>query len=339
MRNPTNFRLILTLVTMLGVNAAAEDAPPLIPADVKVETVADGFKFTEGPALAPDGSIYFTDIPNHRIHRFDPETGEATVMRENSGGANGLFASSSSLYICEGANRQLRYTGFLEDGTIPPDRLDFGESESELFFTHFDGARLNSPNDLAVDSEGAVYVTDPRYGKRDDMQMKVEGVYYWEPMKWDHDFAIPARSSRLIDNLVRPNGIALSPDEKTLYVADHGAKKIMAYPLLAPGKVGEGKVLYDTDTGDASGGGPDGMCVDHAGRLYVAIFDAGGILILSPEGERLGFIETGKQTTNCTFGADGRTLYVTADKSLKRVVLNTGAPPPQPPAELPARFK
>jgi len=254
----------------------AEDAPPLIPADVQVETVAEGFKFTEGPAPAPDGSIYFTDIPNNRIHRFDPETGETTVVREKSGGANGLFATSFALYICEGANHQLRYTSFLPGGAISPARFDAGDMESELFFTHYKSHRLNSPNDLAVDSHGAVYVTDPRYGRRDGMEMQIEGVYYWEPMRMDTDSAIPAKSTRLIDNLVRPNGIGLSPDEKTLYVNDHGAKKVMAYPLLAPGKVGEGRVLYDTDTDDASGGGPDGMCVDHAGRLYIAIFDAGG---------------------------------------------------------------
>ncbi len=298
---------------MLGVNTAAEDAPPLIPAEVNVETVADGFKFTEGPALAPDGSIYFTDIPNNRIHRFDPETGETAIFREDSGGANGLAFMGDKLVACAGADRNVMVF-----------ELDREQASVLISETHPKQAPhnrilFNSPNDLVFDRKGNCYITDPRYGKRDDMSGP-EAVYYLRP----HDRR--QLVYLVIDNLVRPNGIALSPDEKTLYVNDHGAKKVMAYPLTAPGKVGEGKVLYDT----AEVGGPDGMCVDHAGRLYVAIFDGGGILVLSPEGQRLGFIATGPQTTNCTFGADGRTLYVTADKSLKRVVLNTGTPEEQP---------
>jgi len=308
----------------------AEDAPPLIPADVQVETVAEGFKFTEGPALAPNGSIYFTDIPNNRIHRFDPETGETTIALENSGGANGLAFEGDSLYACQGSARVVG-TYRIPQSVFPDEDIP----EYIIIAKEFEGGKLNSPNDLVIDRARTVYFTDPRYGNRKHLEQRVEAVYCHIPFQWDGMsidpmLGEPAKTTRLIDNLVRPNGIGLSPDEKTLYVNDNGAKKIMAYPLLAPGKVGEGRVLYDTDTDDASGGGPDGMCVDHAGRLYVAIFDAGGILVLSSEGQRLGFIATGPQTTNCTFGADGRTLYVTADKSLKRVVLDTHAPDQKP---------
>lgn len=314
---------VLGVLPVLAESAPASEAPPLIPADAAVQVVAEGFKFTEGPALAPDGSIYFTDIPNNRIHRYDPATGKTAVFLENTGGANGLMFLGETMFACAGTWRCV--ATWRKDAS---DSVFKDDVALDPLIADFEGKPLNSPNDLVI-SDGAVYFTDPRYGSRDDMAQPVEGVYFYVSSIYDGENLEPAQLVRIIDNLVRPNGIALSPDEKTLYVNDHGAKKVMAYPLLAPGKVGEGRVLYDTDTDDASGGGPDGMCVDHAGRLYVAIFEK-GVVILSPEGQRLGFIDTGPRTTNCTFGADGRTLYITSDGKLKRITLHTGAPEAAP---------
>ncbi|MBB6429061.1 SMP-30/gluconolactonase/LRE family protein [Algisphaera agarilytica] len=308
---------ILPLVAVLawfGVlsNAAADDTS-IIPAGAVAEIVSDGgYKFTEGPALAPDGSIYFTDIPNNNIHRYDPETGETTLFTGDSGGANGLMFIGGYLYACAGKNRSVDiYTGGPKPDT--PWQIDAPPATHQI--THYGENRLNSPNDLAFSTD-AIYFTDPRYGNRDGLELPSEAVFALTDSGVQEQYAV----TRVVDNLVRPNGIGISPDFKTLYVADNGDKKIWAYPILEPGQVGEGWVL--NDLGDYEKG-PDGMTVDHLGRIYTTIYNE-GVLILSPEGERLGFIETGPQTTNCVFGADGKTLYVTAEKSLKRVVLNTG---------------
>jgi sugar lactone lactonase YvrE len=135
----------------------------VVPAGETVRKLADGFKFTEGPAWSRSGRIYFSDIPNERIHIHDPATGETTIHRESSGRANGLmFTPSGALLACEGGNRRLT--------------RQFGETIAVLA-ERFEGKRLNSPNDLVMDGQGGTYFTDPRYGKRDDMEMDVEGVY------------------------------------------------------------------------------------------------------------------------------------------------------------------
>lgn len=313
------------LILLVCTAHAFAQEPPIIPPDAVVETVSTGgYLFTEGPALAPDGSIYFSDIPNDSIHRYDPATGETTLFTDDSGGANGLmfFTDYGMLVACAGKARQVRYYpgeyDFIEGDAS--NRLWVGLSDTpsiEDAVSTYDGLKLNSPNDLAVDTD-AIYFTDPRYGNRDGLELPSEAVYALMPAAEASDQ--PYKLVRLIDNLVRPNGIGLSPDATTLYVNDNGDEKIWAYPILEPGKVGEGRLLNDL----SDLGGPDGMTVGPLGRIYTTIYGK-GVLILSPEGQRLGFLETGPQTTNCVFGADGRTLYVTAEKSLKRVVLNTGA--------------
>ncbi|MEM1108916.1 MAG: SMP-30/gluconolactonase/LRE family protein [Planctomycetota bacterium] len=303
---------VFALLSVVPVLTFADDTP-IIPPDAVIEVVSVGdYKFTEGPALAPDGSIYFTDIPNNHIHRFDPETGGTTLFNDNSGGANGLMFINSYLYACAGKNRSVDiYTGGPKADS--PWRIDDRPAAHRI--TKYKDNRLNSPNDLTFATD-AIYFTDPRYGNRDGLELPSEAVFALTDSGEEEKFKV----TRVIDDLVRPNGIGISPDHRTLYVADNGDKKLWAYPILEPGKVGEGRLLNDLGDFDK---GPDGMTVDHAGRIYATIYNE-GVLILSPEGERLGFIETGPQTTNCVFGADGKTLYVTAEKSLKRIVLNTG---------------
>ncbi|MEM9417857.1 MAG: SMP-30/gluconolactonase/LRE family protein [Planctomycetota bacterium] len=306
------FLPLLAVLVSIGLagHAAADDAS-IIPEDVKIEVVSQGdYRFVEGPALASDGSIFFSDIPNHSIHRYDPETGETTLVTDDSGGGNGLmFMSDGKLMVCEARTGRRVGVYLLND-------------------KHSDGPVLmsttprnfNGPNDIALTRDGqTAYFTDPNYANRDDA-LPIEGVYRL-------NLAIQGASSpgmipfeAVIDDLKRPNGIGISADQQTLYVADNGDKKIWAYPILESGQVGEGWLL--NDLGDYEKG-PDGMTVDHLGRIYTTIFNE-GVLILSPEGERLGFLRTGPQTTNCVFGADGKTLYITAEKSLKRAVLNTG---------------
>lgn len=317
----------------LVASAVGEWSSP-IPEDAMVETVATGFKFTEGPALAPDGSIYFTDIPNNAIHRYDPATGETSRFTDDSGGANGLLFSpggQGTLFACAGKARVLRYYPAqweIADQDPPTPGEPMTPTTHGLAWTglstqpseedevgHYQDQRLNSPNDL-IATEQAIYFTDPRYGNRDGMEMEIEGVYVLTEGQRAEGSEVKIK--RVIDDLVRPNGIGLSLDQQTLYVVDNGDAKLFAYPILEPDELGERKLLSDM----ADLGGGDGMAVDRQGRLYVTIPNAKGVLVLTPEGDRLGFIETGPRTSNCVFGADGKTLYVTADHSLKRIQLD-----------------
>jgi sugar lactone lactonase YvrE len=303
-------RTLSTFAAMaVCVSGWADETSPVITANAVVETVASGYTFTEGPALAPDGSIFFSDIPNRSIHRFDPATGETTVFTDNSRGTNGMVFHRRWLITCEDHGRAVSLR--------PVDEQHTTFDPSQVLAESFEGNRFNGPNDvLFAEQMGLIYFTDPAYRKK-DIEQDAEGVYVILPGLDEQGKSGPS-VVRLIDDLVRPNGIGLSPDEQTLYVADNGDAKLLAFDVLSPEQVGNKRVIVDlSDLGK-----PDGMTVDAHGRLYVAIFDQ-GVLVLSAAGDRLGFIATGAKTTNCTFGADGKTLYITADKGLQRVVLNT----------------
>ena len=296
---------LLLFFCPLSINAQ------LVPKDAVPEKVADGYKFTEGPALAPDGSIYFSDIPAALTLRFDPETGETTTVEENSGNANGLmFDNNGVLIACRHGAREV--------SSWSPKRgaQRFRPAASQTY----QGKKLNSPNDLDIDKSGNIYFTDPRYGKRDSMEMEIEGVYF--QIK-ESDGASAMKPLVCLDaDLVRPNGIILSPDESILYVADHKANYIYAYDVESPGKVSNKREFARLNDGEK--GGSDGMCVDHKGRLYGTGHSK--VWIFEPTGQLVATIEVGKQTTNVTFGADNKTLYITANKGLYRITLDTDAP-------------
>lgn len=297
-------KFIAALLVLLTATTLATRAQ-LVPKDAVPEKIADGYKFTEGPALGPDGCIYFTDIPAELILKFDPASGETTTIVEKSGQANGLmFSPSGSLYACHHRFRSVTRLDIQPEGTI------FGEAVP----TSYADKKFNSPNDLAIDEKENIYFTDPRYGNRESMEMKIEGVYFHGK---DADEVI-----RIDADLVRPNGIVVSPDESILYVADNGANYIYAYDIESPGKVKNKRVFGRIN--DGKGGGSDGMCVDQKGRLYAT--GHGKVWVFEPTGQLVATIEIGPQTTNCTFGADGKTLYVTANKGLYRIKLNTDAP-------------
>ena len=261
----------------------------VVPEGALVRKVADGFRFTEGPAEAQDGRIFFSDIPNEKVHVFDPATGQVSVAIEASGRANGLmFAPSGALLICEGGNRQLtRKLG----------------TEKNILADRFEGKRLNSPNDLVLDGKGGIYFTDPRYGDRDDMEMRIEGVYY-----------LPrgGELQRVIDNMVRPNGLMFSPDKSILYVADNGAKTVIAYRVEEDGSLERIKKIADMSV--------DGMAMDMLGNLYCT----GGpqVVVFAPDGERRVVIPVPEGTANCTFGgSEHKTLYITAHQGLYAIDL------------------
>jgi len=269
----------------------------IVPKGAKFKKLADGFRFTEGPAQGPDGRIFFTDIPNERIMVFNPATGKTKVFREGSGRANGLWwTPADALLACEGGNRRLTRTD--------------AEGNVVVLADHFEGKKLNSPNDLVQDGSGGIYFTDPRYGKRDDMEMDIEGVYYFSRRK---------KLTRIIDDAGKPNGILLSNDRKILYVADTVKKKIFAYDVIGEGKIQNKRVFAEI--------GSDGLTIDERGNLYATW--SGQIWIFSPEGKEVARIDCPEGPANCTLGGpSGNTLYITARKGFYSMELNVKAPPP-----------
>ena len=294
------------IVTFLGaaVGPAAEDQP-LIPKGAKWEKLWGEGEFTEGPAYGPDGCVYFSDIGN-RIMKYDPATGKTVEYRNPSGRANGLdFDPKGRLVAAEGANSggHRRVTITESDGKV------------RVLADKWNGKRFNSPNDLISDAKGRVYFTDPRYVGDEPREIDVEAVYRIDP---------DGKVTQLITELEKPNGIIISPDMKTLYVADSnpkGKQQLVAFPLKDDGSVGAKKVLFDF----GKERGIDGMSVDVKGNIWgmAGSGDKGGLYVFSPEGKQLAFVPTPETPTNCCFGGkDKKMLYVTAGKSLYRMPVN-----------------
>jgi gluconolactonase len=281
--------------------------------------------FTEGPAAAADGSVYFTDIANNRIIRLPRPGAPFEVWRADSGRSNGLlFDREGRLLACEGNE-------FGDGGRRRISRTNMQTGQVEVLTERFDGVQYNAPNDIAARSNGQLFFTDPCYGDRSTMQMSHESVYRIDP-----DGGV----TRLITqpDIQRPNGIALSPDERTLYLVDScpvigGNRKIWAFDLAENGTVSHQRLVYDF----GAGRGGDGMAVDQQGTLYIAagIFaprgphesDAvpTGVYIITPGGELRARIPVQEDViTNCTFGGeDLKTLYITAGKTLFQVRVDT----------------
>lgn len=275
----------------------------IVPAGAKLEKLWSEGEFTEGPAYGPDRCIYFSDIGN-RIMRFDPASGKTSVYRDPSGRANGLdFDAQGRLIACEGANA---------GGNR---RVSITEKDQvRTLAERWNGKRFNSPNDLTVDLKGRVYFTDPRYVGNDPREIDTESVYRIDP---------DGTVTQIITDVQKPNGIILSPDMKTMYLADNnpkGNRHLLSLPLHADGSVGNKKVLHDF----GKDRGIDGMCIDEQGNVYATAGQGktAGVYVFSQGGEKLAFIATPETPTNCVFGGrDRKTLYVTAGRSLYRIPL------------------
>jgi gluconolactonase len=289
---------VVVLVSLTLFALAAEPIPGVGPKG-EVQKVETGFKFTEGPAADRDGNLYFTDIPNERIHKLSKD-GKVSVFREKSNRANGLMVNArGEIVACEMAGRVV---------AISPD----GKAVRVLA-DKYDDKPFNAPNDLVIDKDGGVYFTDPSFGAAKPLPQGKTCVYYVAP---------DGKVTRLLDQHNNPNGVILSPDEKTLYVIPTGPDEMWSYPVEAPGKLGKGKVFCTLKGKDGKKGtGGDGCTIDTKGNLYVT--SSIGVQVFDSTGKHLGTIEFPEQPSNCTFGGpDMKTLYATARTSLYAVKMD-----------------
>jgi gluconolactonase len=281
----------LLLVAGLDPERAAAQASP-VPADARVEQVAGGFEFTEGPVWY-EGRLLFSDIPANTVYTWQ-EGGEARVFLEPSGRANGLAVDNQGRLLLA-----------QHDGQVG--RLT-AEGDVQSLVSTYDGKRLNSPNDLDVAAGGAIYFTDPPYGVSEaERALDFSGVYRLAP-----DGALML----LHDAMPRPNGIVLSPDGATLYVSDSQETIVQAFDVAADGSITNGR-RFATPQADAEGT-TDGMAIDADGHLYTT--GPGGVWVYAPDGTLLDRIAVPESATNVAFGGpDGSTLYITAPPNVYRV--------------------
>ncbi len=288
----------------------------LISPESEIEILASGFEWSEGPLwLEEQQALLFSDVPANKIYRWS-EKDSLSVYLEPSGyfggrkdkrepGSNGLALDrEGSLLLCQHGERQLaKMNAPLSDP----------KAEYIALASEWKGKKLNSPNDLVTHSSGAIFFTDPPYGldEWDEKELDFQGVYRLHNGKL----------SLQIDSLYRPNGVALSPDEKILYVAqsDPERARYYAYDLDESGQVLGGRMLLDVSDQVALGkkGLPDGLKVHSSGIIFAT--GPGGVLVISKEGKHLGTIQTGEATANCAFDSAENYLYMTADMHLMRI--------------------
>ncbi len=289
----------------------------LVPPGAALEKLAEGFDWSEGPAWdLADRSVVFSDVPRNVVLRWKTGQGVSIFLkpsgytgetaRGGEPGSNGLaFDSAGRLTLCQHGDRRVAR---LEGGTFV------------TLADRFEGKRLNSPNDLVFHSSGDLFFTDPPYGLLGPnhdagKELAFNGVY-----RLSND----GKLSLVTRELSFPNGIGLSPDEKTLYVANSDPSRAlwMAFDLTADGQVGPGRVLLDaTSRVPGRKGLPDGLKVDRAGNLFAT--GPGGVFVIAPDGTHLGTISTGEANGNCAWGDDGSTLYIAADMYLCRIPTKT----------------
>lgn len=330
------YRLSLAFGLLCAAVAAAEDKPTL----GKIETLdpaltallADGatiellaekkFEWAEGPVWdTPNKRVLFSDIPRNMIWEWSDAGGLKEFLKPSGytgttpftgrePGCNGLaFNKAGELVLCQHGDRRV---------------AKWVDGKFVTLADKFEGKRLNSPNDLAIKSNGDIYFTDPPYG----LPKNVDDPAKELPFQGVYRLTAKGELTLLTKEMSRPNGIAFAPDEKTLYVANSDpAKSVwMAYRVKADGTLGDGKVFFDTTEAVKAKkpGLPDGLKVSQDGTIWAT--GPGGVYVFNPAGKHLGTLATGVPTANVGFGDDGRTLYITADKNLCRVKTKVKGP-------------
>ena len=288
----------LLLCFAFSQDVRAQTSP--VPEGAEVEEVVTGFRFTEGPHWHPDGFLVFSDIPANTIYRWMPDSTEADVYRRPSGNSNGIAEDLDGRLL------------LAQHGWRRVSRVDSLGREAALATT-YEGKRLNSPNDLAVRSDGTVYFTDPPYGiEESEEELGFSGVYRINPQ--EDSTLVLADSS-----FVRPNGVAFSPDERVLYVADSQERLVRAFDVAEDGTLSNRRLFVSV--ADSMRGSADGMEVDVEGNLYTT--GAGGVWVVAPDGTVLDRIAVPQSATNVAWGgADYRTLYITAGSSVYAIDLD-----------------
>jgi gluconolactonase len=293
----------------------------IIPADYRIEKLAEGMVFTEGPVWVPQGGyLLFSDVRGNAMYKWAPGEGTTDLLKpvyegdqEGLTGSNGLtLDSKGNLVICEHGNRRISRMTLPKGG------------ERKVVVDNFEGKKLNSPNDLAYKSDGWLYFTDPPYGlpQQDEdaaKELDFNGIFRLSPDEKTLEV--------LVRSQTRPNGLAFSSDEKTLYVSnsDPEKKQWIAYGLKADGTLENARVLHDV-TSETAEGLPDGLKVDKRGNLFCT--GPGGVWIFSPDGKHLGTIQPEEVPANVAWGDDGKVLYMTARTGLYRIALTTEGPIP-----------
>jgi gluconolactonase len=285
----------LLLMAALAASAGAPDNKPIPgvgPTGPAVKLFT-GFKFTEGPTADIRGNVYFSDIPAGTIYKVSTDGGKS-VFTDKSRHSNGLmFNAKGELVACE------------MDGQIAA--WDVSSGSRRIVADKYDGNRFNAPNDLVIDRQDGIYFTDPAFSAPKPLPQGKTAVYYIDPR---------GKVTRLLDDLPNPNGVILSPDEKTLYVIPSGQAEMMSYPVEAPGKIGKGSVFCTLKQPEGKKGtGGDGLTVDAKGNLYIT--SQLGLQVYDPAGKLLGILRLPEVPANVDFGGpEFRTLYVTARTSL-----------------------
>ncbi len=298
--NPLKFILLIAIAYIGFGFLQDEGGNEIVKSGAKLEKLADGFMFTEGPASDAKGNVYFTDQPNNRIMVWSI-TGELSTFMQPCGRSNGLyFDKEGNLWACADEKNEL--------WCISADK------NVKIILSEFQGKLFNGPNDLWISSNGGMYLTDPYYQrswwKHSSMPQNCQGVYYLKP---DHKTVI-----RVIDDLVQPNGIVGSPDGKTLYVADIGGNKTWSYSLNKDGSLSNKTLFCDM--------GSDGMTIDIEGNIYLT---GNGVTVFNKKGKQICNIAVPENwTANVCFGdSDMKSLFITASKGLYRIRMKVKGTP------------
>ena len=322
---------VTTMLSCMGDEPAVEELTPvsypttgsierldprldaIVPQDAVIEVLSEGHEWVEGPVWVPElQSILYSDIPNNAVYRWSegeeaslwlqPAGFTGAIPREGESGSNGLaLDAEGKLVLAQHGDRRLARMEAPWGAPAPMFETLVGE---------YEGKRFNSPNDVAPRANGDLYFTDPPYGLQggnEEKELDFQGVYR---------LAASGSLTLLTDELSRPNGIAFSPDQSILYVANSdGANQpvVMAYDVESDGGISNGRVFFES--------WGDGMAVDQEGNVYVT-GPRGGVLVINADGEHLGTLLAPPRTSNATFGEDGSTLFVTANTRLVRIRLN-----------------